>query len=64
MLARMRSRRPSSQMTPLGAVLPDQEAIDAIERWMAHIRRWRSSEHERGVATARPAALSGLFPAC
>lgn len=35
MLARMRSRRPSSQMPPLGTVLRDQDAIDAIERWMA-----------------------------
>jgi hypothetical protein len=35
MLARMRSRRPSSQMPPLGTVVKDQEAIDAIERWIA-----------------------------
>ena len=35
MLARMRSRRPSSQMPPLGTVTKDQQAIDAIERWMA-----------------------------
>jgi hypothetical protein len=35
MLARMRSRRPSSQMPPLGTVLRDQEAINAIERWMS-----------------------------
>jgi cytochrome c553 len=35
MLARMRSRRPSSQMPPLGTVLRDDDAIRAIERWMA-----------------------------
>lgn len=35
MLARMRSRRPSSQMPPLGTVLRDAKAIDAIARWIA-----------------------------
>jgi mono/diheme cytochrome c family protein len=34
MLARMRSRRPSSQMPPLGTVVRDDEAIRAIERWI------------------------------
>ena len=34
-LLRMRSRRPSSQMPPLGTVVPDQEAVQAIERWIA-----------------------------
>ena len=35
MLARMRSRRPSSQMPPPGTVLRYQEALNAIEKWMA-----------------------------
>lgn len=34
-LARMRSRRPSSQMPPLGTVLQDAQAIELIERWIA-----------------------------
>jgi hypothetical protein len=34
-LLRMRSRRPSSQMPPLGTAVQDQEAIDAIGRWIA-----------------------------
>lgn len=34
-LARLRSRRPSSQMPPLGTVLPDHEAIDAVAEWIA-----------------------------
>jgi cytochrome c553 len=34
-LLRMRSRRPSSQMPPLGTVLRDQAAIEAIGRWIA-----------------------------
>ena len=35
MLARMRSRRPSSQMPPLGTNLRDEKAIDAIAKWIA-----------------------------
>jgi mono/diheme cytochrome c family protein len=34
-LVRMRSRRPSSQMPPLGTVVRDEEALDAIARWIA-----------------------------
>jgi mono/diheme cytochrome c family protein len=35
MLVRMRSRRPSSQMPPLGTVLRDDQAIDAVTKWLA-----------------------------
>ena len=35
MLVRMRSRSPSSQMPPLGTVLRDQKAIDALLQWMS-----------------------------
>jgi len=31
---RMRSRRPSSQMPPLGSVLADAEAVGMVERWI------------------------------
>ncbi len=34
LLYRMKSRRPSSQMPPLGSVLPDQEAIDQVTKWI------------------------------
>jgi mono/diheme cytochrome c family protein len=34
-LVRMRSRRPSSQMPPLGTTRRDDEAVDAITRWIA-----------------------------
>ena len=33
-LLRMRSRRPSSQMPPLGTVLQDQEAIEKMRKWI------------------------------
>jgi mono/diheme cytochrome c family protein len=35
MLVRMRSRSPSSQMPPLGTVLRDQAAVDALRQWIA-----------------------------
>lgn len=38
MLVRMRSRRPSSQMPPLGTVVRDDDAVAAIEAW---VRRQR-----------------------
>jgi mono/diheme cytochrome c family protein len=34
LLLRMRSRRPSSQMPPLGTVVRDQAAVDAIAEWI------------------------------
>ena len=34
MLARMKSRRPSSQMPPLGTVLRDEEAVAAVAKWI------------------------------
>jgi len=34
LLYRMKSRRPSSQMPPLGSVLADQEAIDVVTKWI------------------------------
>jgi hypothetical protein len=40
-LRRMRSRRPSSQMPPIGTVLPDREGIAALERWVLQLRRER-----------------------
>jgi hypothetical protein len=35
MLVRMRSRSPSSQMPPLGTVLRDQKAVDALAQWIS-----------------------------
>jgi cytochrome c553 len=34
-VVRMRSRQPSSQMPPLGTVVRDQVAVDAVARWIA-----------------------------
>ena len=39
LLLRMRSRKPSSQMPPLGSVLQDQDAITAIRGWISDITR-------------------------
>jgi cytochrome c553 len=38
LLARMRSRSPSSQMPPLGTTLKDQAAIDAVRAWISQRR--------------------------
>ena len=35
LLVRMRSRRPSTQMPPLGTVVPDREALELISGWIA-----------------------------
>jgi hypothetical protein len=37
LLLRMASRRPSSQMPPLGTVVRDQEAIDAVRAWIGRL---------------------------
>ena len=34
LLARMKSRRPSSQMPPLGTVVRDDEAVVAVQKWL------------------------------
>jgi hypothetical protein len=34
LLERMRSRRPSSQMPPLGTVLRDDAAVEAVTQWL------------------------------
>jgi hypothetical protein len=39
LLVRMRSRRPSTQMPPLGTVLPDREAVELIATWIASMPR-------------------------
>ena len=39
LLARMRSRSPSTQMPPLGTVLRDQQAVDAITMWISGLKR-------------------------
>ena len=38
LLHRMRSRRPSSQMPPLGTVIPDQEAAELVRRWIDSLK--------------------------
>lgn len=37
LLARMKSRRPLSQMPPLGTVLVDREAVDLVTRWIQEL---------------------------
>jgi cytochrome c553 len=39
LFVRMRSRRPSSQMPPLGTALPDDQALDLVSAWIADLPR-------------------------
>lgn len=39
LLRRMRSRRPASQMPPVGTVLADREGIDAVTKWIKSRRQ-------------------------
>jgi hypothetical protein len=41
----MKSRRPSSQMPPLGTVVRDEAAVSAVQGWIA-------SQSERRAATS------------
>ena len=38
-LVRMRSRRPSSQMPPLGTVIRDEDAVAAVTRWVSDLTK-------------------------
>ena len=37
LFVRMRSRSPSSQMPPLGTVMRDQQAVDAVSEWISNL---------------------------
>jgi hypothetical protein len=39
LLVRMRSRRPSSQMPPLGTLVPDRQAIELVSAWIEDLAR-------------------------
>ncbi|HET7903648.1 MAG TPA: hypothetical protein VFM17_03715 [Candidatus Eisenbacteria bacterium] len=39
LLYRMTSRRPSSQMPPLGSVITDEKAVALVQRWIEEMRR-------------------------
>ena len=43
LLVRMRSRRPSSQMPPLGTVVPDGEAVELLSGWIRDLAAARGT---------------------
>ena len=59
LFVRMRSRSPSSQMPPLGTVMRDQQALDAIARWITQMAD-REGEPERQV-TSRFDSVERLY---
>ncbi len=48
-LHRMRSRRPSSQMPPLGTVVPDTVAIELVRRWITALGQPEDGALSRAV---------------
>ena len=52
LVLRMASRRPSSQMPPLGTVLRDQAAIDAVTRWIAALAPAATDRARRSAGTS------------
>jgi cytochrome c553 len=53
LLARMRSRRPSSQMPPLGTTIPDRDAIDLVSAWIDELGRRDVAIHNDSGVVAR-----------
>jgi hypothetical protein len=50
LFVRMRSRRPSSQMPPLGTTVPDRDAIDLVSAWIdGLVRHDVAIRHDSGV---------------
>lgn len=47
LLHRMRSRRPASQMPPLGTVLPDAAAVDLVRRWIESLANSPQATQQR-----------------
>ena len=46
LLVRMRSRRPSTQMPPLGTVVPDREAVDLLSGWIRDLAAARGTRED------------------
>jgi mono/diheme cytochrome c family protein len=53
LFVRMRSRSPSSQMPPLGTVIRDQQALDAISRWISNLEEKTTAAHVVGQTGRR-----------
>jgi mono/diheme cytochrome c family protein len=57
---RVKSRRPSSQMPPLGTVIVDREAVDLLSRWVEELgdRKCRPVTASASTSTLPPSACS------
>ena len=62
LLLRMQSRRPSSQMPPLGTVVADHDAIAAITAWIADVSRPADSECAFALRGCASESHSGKEP--
>ena len=53
LFVRMRSRSPSSQMPPLGTVLRDQQALDAVSKWISNLAEKTNAAHVSSATERR-----------
>ncbi len=53
LLYRMHSRRPMSQMPPLGTVIEDREAVEAVTAWIRDDLSWNSMNRATGTQSRR-----------
>jgi hypothetical protein len=40
-IRRLKSRRPLSQMPPIGTVIADREAVDLLTAWVSNAEEWK-----------------------
>lgn len=60
LLARLRSRAPSSQMPPLGTIVRDDAAVEAIEAWVRGMAATHTDTVPRGGGSEDPGIRSSL----
>jgi hypothetical protein len=58
LLARARSRRPASQMPPIGSVVVDREAVDLLTSWISGRAIMSGCERDRSATSASPSRTS------
>lgn len=58
LVARARSRRPLSQMPPIGSVVVDREAVDLLTAWIGGRVIMSGCERDRSAMSASPSRIS------
>jgi len=58
LVVRVRSRRPASQMPPIGSVVVDREAVDVLTAWIGGRAIMSECERDRSATSASPSRAS------